>query len=60
VASLDDTTTIAVVDAVARWLDEPDGEEYAFALLCAVTDEQTQLRAYGGCSGMTPDDRRQG
>ena len=44
--SLDDTTTIAVVDAVARWLDEPDGEEYAYALLGTVTDGETQLRAY--------------
>jgi hypothetical protein len=49
--SLDDTTTIAVVDAVARWLDQPDGEEYAYALLGAVTDEQTQLRAYGQLLG---------
>jgi hypothetical protein len=30
----------------ARWLNEPDGEEYAFALLGAVTDGPTQLRAY--------------
>ena len=37
-AHLDNTTTIAVVDAAARWLDEPDGEEYAYALLGAVTD----------------------
>jgi hypothetical protein len=48
---LDDTTTIAVVDAVVRWLDEPDGEEYAYALLGAVTDGQTQLRAYGQLLG---------
>lgn len=48
---LDDTTTIAVVDAVARWLDEPDGDEYAYALLGAVTDGQTQLRAYGQLVG---------
>ena len=27
------TTMIAVVDGAARWLDEPDGEEYAYALL---------------------------
>lgn len=47
---LDDTTTIAVVDAVARWLDEPGGDEYAYALL-AVTDGQTQLRAYGQLVG---------
>jgi hypothetical protein len=43
---LDNTTTIAVIDAAARWLDEPDGEEYAYALLGAVTDGPTQLRAY--------------
>jgi hypothetical protein len=48
--SLDETTTIAV-DAVARWLDEPDGEEYAYALLGAVTDEQSQLRAYAQLLG---------
>jgi len=30
--------TIAVVDAAARWLNEPDGEEYAYALLGAVAD----------------------
>ena len=48
---LDDTTTIAVVDAVARWLDEPGGAEYAYALLGAVTDGQTQLRAYGQLIG---------
>jgi len=29
---------IAVVDAAARWLNEPDGEEYAYALLGAVAD----------------------
>jgi len=29
---------IAVVDAAARWLNEPDGEEYAYALLDAVAD----------------------
>jgi len=43
---LDNTATIAVIDAAARWLDEPDGEEYAYALLGAVTDGPTQLRAY--------------
>jgi len=48
---LDDTTTIAVVDAVARWLGEPDGKEYAYALLGAVTDGQTQVRAYGQLLG---------
>jgi hypothetical protein len=47
----DDLTTIAVVDAVARWLDEPGGDEYAYALLGAVTDGQTQLRAYGELIG---------
>jgi hypothetical protein len=49
--SFDDATTIAVVDAAARWLDEPDGDEYAYALLGAVTDGQTQLRAYGAMVG---------
>ena len=44
-------TTVAVVDAVARWLDEQDGEEYAYALLGAVTDGQTQVRAYGQLLG---------
>ena len=54
--NLDDITMIAVVDAVAQWLDEPEGEEYAYALLGAVTDGPTQLRAYaellGAESGM--------
>lgn len=49
--NLDDTTTIAVVDAVARWLDEPGGDEYAYALLGAVTDSATQQRAYGELLG---------
>jgi hypothetical protein len=44
-------TTIAVVDAAARWLDEPDGDEYAYALLGAVTDGPTQQRAYGELLG---------
>jgi hypothetical protein len=44
--NLDNTTMIAVVDAAARWLDEPGGEEYACALLGAVTDGPTQLRTY--------------
>ena len=55
---LDNTTTIAVVDAAARWLDEPDGEEYAYALLGAVADGPTQLRAYGelrGTGSAAPD-----
>jgi hypothetical protein len=51
---LDNTTTIAVVDAAARWLDEPDGEEYAYALLGAVTDGPTQLRAYSQLLGTAP------
>src|SRR5690349_7193691 len=42
----DSTTMIAVIDAAARWLDEPEGEEYAYALLGAVTDGPTQLRAF--------------
>ena len=47
----DDVTMIAVVDAAARWLDEPDGDEYAYALLGAVTDGPTQVRAYGELLG---------
>jgi hypothetical protein len=47
----DNTTMIAVVDAAARWLDEPEGEEYAYALLGAVTDGPTQLRTYGQLLG---------
>lgn len=43
---LDDVTVIAVVDAAARWVDD-GGEEYAYALLGAVTDEVSQRRAYG-------------
>jgi hypothetical protein len=48
---LDNMTIIAVVDAAARWLDEPDGEEYAYALLGAVTDGRTQLRAHSELLG---------
>ena len=47
----DDTTLIAVVDAAARWLDEPAGDEYAYALFGAVTDGPTQVRAYGALLG---------
>ena len=47
----DDVTMIAVVDAAARWLEEPAGDEYAYALLGAVTDGPTQLRAYGELLG---------
>jgi hypothetical protein len=47
----DDVTMIAVIDASARWLEEPEGDEYAFALLGAVTDGPTQLRAYGELLG---------
>ena len=49
-AAFDDVTTIAVVDAAARWLDG-GGDEYAYALLGAVTDGPTQLRAYGALLG---------
>jgi hypothetical protein len=48
---LDDVTMIAVVDAAARWLEEPAGDEYAWALLGAVTDAPTQQRAYGELLG---------
>lgn len=48
---LDAVTMIAVVDAAARWLDEPGGDEYAYALLGAVTDGPTQLRVYAELLG---------
>ena len=51
VEDFDDTTLIAVVDAAARWLEEPSGDEYAWALLGAVTDAPTQVRAYGELLG---------
>ena len=51
VEGFDDVTMIAVVDAAARWLEEPEGDEYAYALLGAVTDGPTQLRAYGELLG---------
>ena len=47
----DDVTLIAVVDAAARWMDEPDGEQYAYALLGAVTDTETQGWAYLALAG---------
>lgn len=43
--------SIAVVDAAARWLEEPYGSDYAWALLGAVADEDTQRRAYGALVG---------
>lgn len=49
--AFDDVTTIAVVDAAAYWLDQPDGGEYAYALLGAVTDGPTQVRAHGELLG---------
>ena len=54
----DDVTMIAVVDAAARWLEEPDGDEYAYALLGAVTDGPAQSRAYAellGSGSAAPD-----
>ena len=51
VEGFDDVMMIAVVDAAAHWLEEPDGDEYAYALLGAVTDGPTQLRAYGELLG---------
>jgi hypothetical protein len=51
VEDFDDATLIAVVDAAARWLEEPSGDEYAWALLGAVTDAATQQRAYGELLG---------
>jgi hypothetical protein len=50
----DDVTMIAVVDAVVRWFEEPEGDDYAYALLGAVTDGPTQLRAYRELVG-SPD-----
>jgi hypothetical protein len=47
----DTTTVIAVVDAAARWLEEPDGGEFAYALLGAVTDEEAQSRAFAELTG---------
>jgi hypothetical protein len=54
-ADMDTTTMIAVVDAAARWLEEPDGEQHAYALLGAVTDGPTHLRAYSALLGTTDD-----
>ena len=51
VEHFDDTTLIAIVDAAARWLEEPSGDEYAWALLGAVTDAPNQERAYGELLG---------
>jgi hypothetical protein len=48
---LDDTTLMAVVDSAARWLAEADGVRYAYALLGAVTDQETQDRAYYALTG---------
>lgn len=47
----DDTTLMAVVDSAARWLTEAYGEQYAYALLGAVTDQETQNRAYFALTG---------
>jgi hypothetical protein len=49
--AVDDVTMVAVIDAAARWLEEPGGDEYAYALLGAVTDGPTQLRVYGELLG---------
>jgi hypothetical protein len=53
---LDHTTLIALVDAAARWLDEPDGDEYAYALLGTVTDQPTQSRAFADLLGRSGRD----
>jgi hypothetical protein len=49
--NLDTTTVVAVVDAAARWLEEPDGDEYAYALLGVVTDQPAQLRVFAALTG---------
>lgn len=54
---LDDAAMVAVVDAAAWWLEEPAGDEYAWALLGAVTDAATQMRAYGALLGTAGGDR---
>jgi hypothetical protein len=43
---LDEATVHAVIEAAARWLEEPAGDEYAWALLGAVTDGPTEQRAF--------------
>jgi hypothetical protein len=51
----DDMTVIAViavVDAAARWLDEPVGDEYAYALLGA---GRTRRRRPGRTARLTAD-----
>jgi hypothetical protein len=50
-SDLDDVTMVAVVDAAARWLEEPEGDDYAYALLGAVTDHLTRLRVHGELAG---------
>jgi hypothetical protein len=39
------------MDAAAHWLEEPYGDEYAWALLGVVTDAPTQALAYGELLG---------
>jgi hypothetical protein len=49
----DDVTMIAVVDAAVRWLEEPDGDEYAYAVRLvrfARRESQDQLAALAGLS----------
>jgi hypothetical protein len=48
---LDDAAVHAVIEAAARWLEEPAGDEYAWALLGAVADGPTQQRAYAELLG---------
>jgi hypothetical protein len=43
--------TVIPMDAAAHWLEEPSGDEYAWALLGAVTDAPTQALAYGELLG---------
>ena len=48
---LDDVTVRAVIDAAARWLEEPAGDQYAWALLGAVVDAPAQQRVYAELLG---------
>jgi hypothetical protein len=56
-SAFDHKPQIAVVGAAARWLEEPSGDEYAWALLGAVSAPGRTLplvgaRARGGLVGV--------